>query len=85
MKLIGNKLFQLAGADLVKGFIMAILAVVVTGLYTSLSATPPHLPTGGEWQTLGLMGMAAGVAYIIKNFFSNSAGQFMKAEKKTEE
>lgn len=76
------KLFQLAGSDFLKGFIMAVLTVIVAGLYTSLSATPPHFPTGAEWATLGLTGLGSGVAYLLKNFFTNSNGTFAKAEPK---
>ena len=76
------KLFQLSSIDFLKGFVMAVLMVIITGLYTSLSAVPPHLPTGPEWGTLGLAGLAAGIGYLIKNFFTNSKDQLFTKEPK---
>ena len=75
------KLFQLGSKDLLKGFIMAVLTVIASGLYSALSATPVHFPTLSELQTTGLMGLSAGILYLIKNFFTNSDDQFMKSEK----
>ena len=77
------KFLQLSGQDFIKGFIMAVLTVVVSGLYTSLSATPPHLPTWAELQTIGLMGLAAGLAYLTKNWLTNSNDEFLKKEPKS--
>lgn len=67
-------------ADFIRGFIMAILSVVVTGVYTSLTAIPPRFPNMSELQTLGMVGLASGVAYLIKNFFTNSDNQILKKE-----
>jgi len=75
-----SKFLKLNAADFVKGFIMAVLTVIVTGLYTALTSSPPHFPTGSEWATLGMAGLAAGIAYIIKNLFTNSEDKFMKTE-----
>lgn len=73
---------KLSFKDFAKGFILAVLTVIVTGLYTALSAVPPHFPTAAEWQNLGLMGLASGMAYLIKNFFTNSNDEFLKKEGK---
>ncbi len=78
---MGSTFLNLNWADLGKGLLMAFLTIVVTGLYTSLSATPPHFPTGAEWGTLLLMGLASAVAYLIKNVFTNSSGEVLKKEK----
>ena len=76
------KFLSLSLKDFAKGFIMAIITVVVTGLYTSLSAAPPHLPTASEWGTLGMMGLGSGIAYCMKNFLTNSEDQFLTKEPK---
>ena len=73
-------LFSLGLADIGKGFLIAVLTVVLTGLGTYLNATPPHFPTGAELGTLGLAGLGAGIAYIIKNFFTNSENKLLKKE-----
>ena len=71
---------QISTSDLFKGFIMAVLTVVVSGLYTALQATPIHFPTWLELQSIGLMGLAAGLAYLMKQFLTNSDGKFLKKE-----
>ena len=68
--------------DLSKGFIMAVLTVIASGIYSALSATPVHFPTLSELQTTGLMGLSAGMLYLIKNFFTNSNDEFMTKEPK---
>ncbi len=79
--IIGQKFGQLMSKDLVKGFIMAILTVIVTFAYTSLQAGT--LPTdGATWKHEAILGLSAGLAYLIKNFFTNSNDQFLTAEPK---
>jgi len=75
-----SKFLSLSLKDLAKGFILAVLVVVITGLYGAITATPPHFPTGAEWATLGYAGLAAGIAYLLKNFFTNSDDKFLKKE-----
>ena len=74
------KLFTINWQDILKGFITAVLTVIVAGLYTGLSSTPPQFPDLATLEHLGITGLLAGVAYLMKNFLSNSAGQFLKAE-----
>lgn len=76
------KFLQLSSKDFLKGLILSILTVIVAGLYAALSATPPHFPTSGEWVTLAMSGLTAGVAYLMKNLFTNSKDQFLKTEPK---
>jgi len=66
--------------DIVKGVVVAILTVVVAGVSTSLNAGA--FPSLAELQQLGLMGLAAGVAYLFKNVFTNSQGQTFTKETK---
>lgn len=62
-------LFSLNLRDLAKGLIMAILGAVVTGLYTTLTAA-----TGApiDWKAILVSGALAGLAYLIKNFFTET-------------
>jgi hypothetical protein len=58
--------------DVLKGFIVAVGTVVLTGVYTALQSGT--LPTLAQLETLGLAGLGAGLAYLLKNIFSNNAG-----------
>lgn len=66
--------------DFIKGFIVSVLTVVMTGAMTSLNSGA--LPTLAEVKVLALTGLGAGVAYIVKNLLTNSEDKFMKAEPK---
>ena len=73
------KLFTWNLKDIAKGLITAILGVVVTGVYTSISAG--ELPSDWiAWKPILLSGVGAGLAYLMKNFLSNSNGEFAKKE-----
>ena len=71
--------------DLAKGAIMAILTVIVTGLYTALNAVPPSIPDLPTLENLGAAGLVAGAIYLMKNFLTNSNDQFLKKEPKVGE
>ena len=75
-----NKLFSIGTKDLIKGFIVAVLTIVLTGLMTSLSSGA--LPTTEVLKSLTFTGLGAGVAYILKNFLTNSNDNFLTKEKK---
>ena len=74
-------LFSLNLKDISKGFILAIMSALVTGLYTCLNAVPPSFPlTWAAWQPMVMVAIAAGISYIMKNFFTNSSDQFATKE-----
>ena len=66
--------------DLAKGAIVAALAVIAAALTTSLEAGA--LPTVEQWKGIGWSGLMAGVAYLLKNLFTNSDDQILKPEGK---
>ena len=73
-----SKFLNLNSNDLLKGFVMACLGVVLTGIYNLMS-------TGGvitlEWlKTIGMSGLMAGIAYLVKNAFTNSDWQILTKE-----
>lgn len=75
-------LFKLNWLDVAKAALMAGLAIIVSSLYTSLTATPIHFPTWPEFVvTLKLAGATAGV-YILKQLITNSDGQPLSKENK---
>jgi hypothetical protein len=72
-----SKLFSLNLADFMKGLLMAILASVFAVIKTSVEAGTFSfdLPTIGKYALMGA------VAYLAKNFFTNSDGELAKEPK----
>ena len=74
-----NELLKIGKNDFVKGFIMAILTAIVTALYTSIQSG--KLPsTIEDFKVIGLSSLSAGLVYLMKNFLSNSEGEFLKKD-----
>ena len=74
-------LFNLNWRDVLKGLIMAFISAVVTGVYQLIQ-------TNGiiSWVTIKpviVVGIGAGLSYLIKNYFSNSQTQFATKEPDT--
>ena len=64
--------------DVLKGFITAVITAILMAIY-------PLLQGGGtitldQLKASGLIGLTAGVGYLIKNVFTNSNDQFLKKE-----
>ena len=70
---------SLSMKDVVKGFIMAVISALLTGIYTSIQAGMFPPDTDG-WKSMGIVALGAGVAYIIKNWLTNSDDQFLKKD-----
>lgn len=66
--------------DLVNGFVVAFLAAALTGVITSLDSG--HLPTVSEIKAFGIVGLTAGLSYVLKNVLTNSSGELLKKESK---
>jgi hypothetical protein len=77
-----SKFSELNLRDLVKGMIVAALTVVVTALATSLQNQ--SLPTLEQWQQIGMMALAAGLSYFLKNFLTNSEDKFLAPDPKAD-
>lgn len=84
MKLIGDKLFQLAKGDFVKGLIMAMLTSLATAIYQQLTSSAAHLPTGAELLVMLKAAGTVGGIYLTKNFLTSSDDKFLKKEPKPE-
>ncbi len=83
MKIIGEKLFQLMPQDLIKGFVMAVFSVLVT--YAGQAIQTGSLPLDAHtWLLEAKIALGAGIAYLLKNFLTNSNDQILKAEPKTD-
>lgn len=64
--------------DLVKGAVVAVLAVVTSGLVTILESGA--LPTVQQLKGIGMVALTAGVSYLLKNFLTNSQDEVLKKE-----
>jgi hypothetical protein len=70
---------NLNARDFFKGLVMVLVTALVTGLYELLQNGSPF-----DWPNLKVVLIAsvgAGVAYILKNFFTNSQGELFTFEK----
>lgn len=74
-----SNLFSLNLRDLVKGAIVASLAVIAAAVSTSLEAGT--LPNLEQWKAIGWSGLMAFAAYLLKNLFTNSDDEILKPEK----
>ena len=65
--------------DLVKGLIVTILTALVTGLYMGINEGTFNF-TWLFFKPIVLSSVSAGLAYILKNWLSNSEGKILKKE-----
>jgi hypothetical protein len=65
--------------DLLKGLLVAVIGAMLTGIYEAITAGSLTW-TWSFFQPIVLTGIAAGIAYLIKNFLSNSNGVPLKPE-----
>jgi len=78
-KLIGDGLFQLQKSDLIKGFVTAMFTVLVTWIGQALESG--SIPMDKATWVLELkIAFGAGVAYLVKNFMTNSENKTFKKE-----
>jgi hypothetical protein len=74
------KFLSLGSRDLIKGAIVTALSTVLTAAVTMLNAG--GMPTVTDLKTIGVAGLSAGIAYLLKNFVTNSKGDIGKVEPK---
>lgn len=60
--------FTLDWKDIFKGLIVAVITPVLTVIMSSLNAGQLTF----DWKAIGITALTAGMAYIIKNFFTAS-------------
>ena len=73
-----SSFLKLDTQDLVKGFAVAFLSVGLTGLIATLDSG--SLPTLTELKQAGIVGLTAGLSYLLKNLLTNSEDELMKKE-----
>jgi len=74
-----SKLFSLNAKDWIKGFAVAVMTAVLTGALQLFQAGPIEW-TFIFWQPAIYGGITAGIAYLLKNVFTNSDDQLLKKE-----
>jgi hypothetical protein len=73
---MNSSFLKLGIQDYVKGFVMAVVSALITGVYSALTTVPMHI----DFKQIGTVGLTAGLAYLIKNVFTNSDGQILTKE-----
>jgi len=76
---MNSNFFSLNWFDLAKGLLVAVIGAILTAVYQAIQAGQLTW-TWAFFQPIVLTGLGAGLAYLIKNFFSNSAGEPLKGE-----
>lgn len=59
--------------DAVNGFVVAFFSTALVGIIETLDAG--HLPSIGEIKTAVIVGLTAGLSYLLKNLLTNASGQ----------
>ena len=75
-KMKNSKLFSWNFNDLARGFVLAVLTAFITIISTTIEAGSLTF----HWPTIGKTVLIAGLAYLKKNFFTNSKNQFATKE-----
>lgn len=66
--------------DLLKGFIVAVVMAILTAVYTAIEAGNLAF-TWEFFKPVLITGLGAGIAYLLKNLFTNSEDKMLKGEK----
>jgi hypothetical protein len=75
-----SKFGSLNFKDYFRGFLMAIGTSMLISLATIFNSG--KIPTWNEMVAILLSGLATGIVYLVKNFFTNSNDNFFKSEPK---
>lgn len=73
-----SKFFAINWLDVGKGFLIAFGTVFFAGIVVVLESGV--FPTLAELGTLAVAGLAAGLTYVLKNFFTNSSNKLAEKE-----
>jgi hypothetical protein len=73
-----SEFLKLNGKDLLKGAIVAALAIITASLATILDAGA--LPTTAELANIAKVAGTAAISYLLKNLFTNSSNVPFKPE-----
>lgn len=65
-QIVTSKQYTLNWRDLAKGFLMSVITAALTVMAESLQAGTLKF----DWQDIGAVSALAGIAYLLKNFFT---------------
>jgi len=74
-----SKFFALNLRDLFKGLVLAVLTAVITFAYDAIQSGTLFEP--GVLKKVGMVALAALLAYLLKNFLTNTQGEILTPEK----
>lgn len=74
-----SKFLSLDLKDAVNGFVVAFLTASLTGIISILDSGV--MPNGVELRKAAIIGLTAGLSYLLKNLVTNSQGELVKSEK----
>jgi len=77
-KKMQSQLLKINLADVGKALLIAFLTAFIGSIYVAFQAG--HFPTLQELGQAAMAGISAALAYLIKNFFTNSQNQLLKPE-----
>lgn len=75
---MNSQFLKLNLKDAVNGFVVAFLTAALSGVVQSLDSGV--LPNLVQLKASGLIGLTAGLSYLLKNIFTNSNGELLKTE-----
>lgn len=61
-----NKQFTINYRDVLRGVVVAVLTAALTALLDGLQVNGLNL----DWKSIGIIGLTAGVSYLVKNVFT---------------
>lgn len=64
--------------DFLKGFVVASLTSILNGLVVVIGGG--SLPTLAQLQSIAMVGLSAGIAYLAKNLVTNTNGEMLKKD-----
>lgn len=73
-----SKFLNLDIKDAINGFVVAFLSAALTGIIATLDSGA--LPSVAELKSAGVIGLTAGLSYLLKNVLTNSNGELLKKE-----
>lgn len=71
-----SSFFSLNARDWFKGLVVAIITAIITVVYNTIQAGTLLF----DWKSIGFAALSAALAYILKNFLTNSNDQILKRE-----
>jgi hypothetical protein len=73
-----SNFLNLNANDLMKGFVVAFFSAALTGIVAILETS--QLPQMSDLKAASVVGLTAGLSYLLKNFLTNTQGELLKKD-----